>query len=361
MTATKTSIHQPRFCRHCGAALPPTQPRFCIECGGAISGSPTPAQDAAPARPAVRLPNARVDQSVIGGTIRLPSSGAIPPGLWLREQPPGPADVVAIYAPLRAIVGGWSGLSGAGWRRNDESQSSLESTNRLFQFETQREWFPAPGCGQGLRLAIRLRAQAEAEEGHERRGFRYRTHYDPPMEVVEARWRDPATGAARDHPLPQIQIMAPPRIRRVSDYDEKIATMPAADAAAWAREGAIHGLFQLLQTSQQRTPAGRGLPLAESGPASWLGRMIGQPRERYQVQAFHPLVCRWPEWRKLRRRIRDDARGLGLDLETDLMVEWWLDRQGHDCVVFEEAQRLYGHQRVVIAFRRSQIAQINET
>jgi hypothetical protein len=50
------------------------------------------------------------------------------------------------------------------------------------------------------------------------------------------------------------------------------------------------------------------------------------------------------------------ARGLGLDLETDLVVEWWLDRQGHDGVVIEDAQPLYEHRRVVIAFRRSQIA-----
>ena len=360
MTATKTSTRQPRFCRHCGAALPPTQPRFCIECGGALGASRPPAQHTPSEQSTVLLPNARVEQSVIGGTIRLPSSGAVPPGLWLREQPPGPADVVAIYAPLRAIVGGWSGLGGAGWRRNDESLAAFDSTNRVFQFETQREWFPAPGYGQGLRLRVRLRAQAEAEEGHQRRGFRYRAHHDPPMEVVEASWRDPATGALCDHPLPQIQIMAPPRARRVSDYDERIATMAAADAAAWAREGAVHGLFLLLQTSQQRTPAGRGLPLAEAGPASWLGRIIGQPRERYHVQVFHPLVCRWPEWRKLRRRIRDEARGLGLDLDTDLTVEWWLDRQGHDCVIFEEAERLYGHQRVVIAFRRAQIAQAED-
>ena len=40
MTATKTSTRQPRFCRHCGAALPPTQPRFCIECGGALENYP---------------------------------------------------------------------------------------------------------------------------------------------------------------------------------------------------------------------------------------------------------------------------------------------------------------------------------
>lgn len=351
MPAPKTSVARPRFCRHCGAALPPNAPQFCIACGEAV-GAPA---SGPPAEPTVRLPNARVDQHVLGGTIRLPTSGAVPPGLWLHEEPPGPDDAVAVYAPLRAIVGGWSGLSGAGWRRNDELSQSADGAGRIFQFDTTRDWFPAAGRGQGLRLAIRLRAQAEAEQGHERRGFRYRAHHDPPMEVAEARWRDPVTGEPCDRPLPQIQIMAPPRVRRVSDYDERIEEMPAPDAAAWAREGAIHDLFELLRASQQRTPAGRGLPLGEFGPVSWLSRAIGLPRERYHVQAFHPLICRWPDWRKQRRQIQDEARGLGLDLGTDLVVEWWLDRQGYDCVVFEEARPLYGHQRVAIAFRRSQI------
>jgi hypothetical protein len=86
--------------------------------------------------------------------------------------------------------------------------------------------------------------------------------------------------------------------------------------------------------------------------------LLGQPaqQQHYRVQAFRPLIIRWNDWRKLQTRIRAEARGLGLDLGTDLVVEWWLDRQGHDCVVFEDAKRQYGHQRVVVALRRAQIA-----
>jgi hypothetical protein len=361
MPMSETSVHPPRFCRHCGAALPPTAPRFCIECGGAIARSDSSAEPvavpraAARAAPTVRLPNARVEQSVIGGTIQLPTSGAIPPGLWFQDQAPGPDDVVAVYAPLRAIVGGWSGLSGMGWRPA-EQPAVASGTRMTFRFETRREWFPAAACGQGLRLQVELRAQAEAEEGRTRRGFRYRAHHDPPMEVAAAWWLDPATGARSDRPLPQIQIMAPPRVRRISDYDEPIAAMPERDADSWAREGKVQGLFHLLHETQQRTPAGRGLPLAEVGTRWFPLRLLGRASPVYRLQAFHPLVCRWGEWRQMQSRMRAEARGLGLDLETDLVIEWWLDRQGHDCVIFEDAKPLYGHQRAVIAFRRSQLA-----
>jgi hypothetical protein len=356
MTTTDPSVKPPRFCRHCGAALPATQPRFCIECGGAIgAGQPAAAPDAPPApTPTVRLPNARVAQSVIGGTIRLPTSGAIPPGLWFQDQPPGPDDVVAVYAPLRAIVGGWSGLSGMGWRPSAQPQAN--GTRMIFCFETRREWFPAAGCGDGLRLQVQLQAQSEAEEGRTRRGFRYRAHYDPPMEVAAAWWLDPATGARSDRVLPQIQIMAPPRVRRVSDFDEPIATMAERDAEAWAREGQVHGQFGLLYESQQRTPAGRGLPLAEVGTSWFPLRLIKRSAPIYRVQAFHPLACRWDAWQKLQAQITSEARGLGLDLDTDLVVEWWLDRQGHDSLILDDVKSLYSYQRVLIAFRRSQIA-----
>jgi hypothetical protein len=177
MTASQPSVRQPRFCRHCGVTLPPTNPRFCIECGGSI-GSGAPEPQAAPAPPTVRLPNAGVAQSVIGGTMRLPTSGAIPPGLWFGEQPPGPDDVVAIYAPLRAIVGGWSGLIGKGWRAGAEPPSATGS-RMTFSFEASRDWFPSAGCGQGLRLQVDVLARAEADEGRTRRGFRYRARPGP--------------------------------------------------------------------------------------------------------------------------------------------------------------------------------------
>jgi hypothetical protein len=359
MSSTPPSAHHPHFCRHCGAALPPANPRFCIECGGDVArdAPPTTEHDrAAEANgPTVRLPNARVAQQVIGGTIRLPTSGAIPPGLWFLDHPPAADDVVAVYAPLRAIVGGWSGLAGAGWRQC-EQPSRASGARMTFCFETVREWFPAEGCGAGLRLQVQLAAQAEADEGHTRRGFRYRVSHDPPMEIAAAWWLDPASGLRTDRSLPQIQIMAPPRVGRVSDYDEPIVTMPAGDAEAWSGEGKVHGLFRLLNPSQQRTPAGRGLPLAEVGALWRTLHWLGQGDSLYRVQAFHPLVCRWASWGKLRDRMQTDARGLGLDLGTDLVMEWWLDREGHDCVVLEEAGSHYGHQRVVIAFRRSQIA-----
>jgi hypothetical protein len=290
---------------------------------------------------------------VIGGTIRLPASGAVPPGLWFGEQPPGPDDVVAIYAPLRAIVGGWSGLVGKGWRTAAEP-AIASGTRMTCSFEASREWFPSTGCGQGLRLQVHMLARAEADEGRTRRGFRYRAQHDPPMEVVAAHWRAPR-GARVDRPLPQIQIMAPPRVRRVSDYDERIESMPERDAASWAREGQLHSQFRLLQESQQRTPAGRGLPLAELN-ATWFPlRLFGWSGERYQAQVFQPLTCRWAEWPALLARVESEARGLGLDLATDLMIEWWLDRQGHDAVLIDDARLLYGHQRVLIAFRRSQL------
>jgi hypothetical protein len=293
---------------------------------------------------------------VIGGTIRLPTSGAIPPGLWFQDDPPAADAVVAVYAPLRAIVGGWSGLAGAGWRQSEQAPRA-SGARMTFCFETVREWFPAQGCGAGLRLQVRLVAQAEADEGRTRRGFRYRVYHDPPMEIAAAWWLDPATGQHSDRSLPQIQIMAPPRIPRVSDYDEPIVAMPDRDAEAWSREGQVYGLYRLLHPSQQRTPAGRGLPLAEAGALQRTLHLLGRAGSLYRVQVFHPLVCRWAEWRKLLHRMQADARGLGLDLETDLVMEWWLDRQGHDCVVFEDARARYGHQRVVIAFRRGQIAE----
>jgi len=354
MTASQPSVRQPRFCRHCGVALPPTNPRFCIECGGSIGAAPLPQAAATP--PTVRLPNAGVAQSVIGGTMRLPTSGAIPPGLWFGEQPPGPDDVVAIYAPLRAIVGGWSGLSGMGWQPDEQAPASAVGARMIFRFAARREWFPAASCGRGMRLEVQLLAQAEADEGRSRRGFRYRARHDPPMEVAAAWWVDPATGARSDRALPQIQIMAPPRVPRVSDYAEAVAAMPERDAEAWAREGQIHGQFRLLNSAQQRTPAGRGLPLAEVGTPWFPLRLLGRVNPAYRLRAFHPLICRWDAWKQLQGRMEAEARGLGLDLATDLVVEWWLDRQGHDCVVFDGAKSLYGYERVAIAFRRAQVA-----
>lgn len=339
-----------RHCPYCHAVLPPTQPRFCIECGGPLQGG----------APAVQLPNARVGQSVLGGTVRLPTSGAIPPGLWLQERRPGPDDVVAVYVPLRAIVGGWSGLLSAGWRLSEQSPDAYASDVEVFRFECRREWFAAPGCAGDLRLCVQISAFAEASEGRTRRGFRYRVAHDPPMEVSAAWWSDPRTDARLALPLPRIQLMAPPRVARVSDYDESIRDLPAPDAAALAREGQVHEVCHLLRPSQQRTPAGRGLLLGVESSAPLFTRLVRMFRshDQYYVQIERPFVCGRQEWVRMQPRIQAEARELGLDMETDAVVEWWLDRHGHDGAVFDDMADRYGYRRLVVAFRRAQVIKI---
>jgi hypothetical protein len=182
----------------------------------------------------VRLANAPGEQSVVGGTVKLPTEHAVPPGLWFVDEPPGKADVIAIYAPLRAIVGGWSGLEGAGWRKVEQAWARDGASRELVSFEVEREWFAAPGRGQNARLCVRIAASSFAEEGRTRRGFRYRIGADPPMEILDAWWVGATARARLDWPVPEIQIMAPPRVRRVSDYNETIARMNAREANSWA-------------------------------------------------------------------------------------------------------------------------------
>lgn len=351
-----TEARQPRFCGHCGEALPPSGARFCIECGRPVPG----AAESSAGVPTVQLVNARVEQMVIGGTMKLPSSGAMPPGLWLAPDPPGPEDVVAIYAPLRAIVGGWSGLIGAGWRPHETEPTAARGPTTVYRFVTERDWFPATGGARGLRLRVRVLAEAAADEGRSRRGFRYQVAHDPPMQVVASWWLDPSSGARVGLDSPQVQLMAPPRVPRVSDFKEAIEQLPAPEAHRWALAGREHGVFRLLSASQQRTPAGRGLPLAEIRRGWSLGRIFGRPEPRYRVQFHRPLACHWAEWRRWLRTIRAEAAELGLDFEADSSVEWWLDRQGYDGVVFDGASQLYGHERVAIAFRRAQIARVGD-
>lgn len=355
----------PKFCGKCGAALPPGQPRFCIECGQPLRGAGAPAEAPAPASatkgPAgatVRLGNARVEQSVIGGTVQLPSSGAVPPGIWVRDEPPGPADVVAIYPPLRAVKGGWSGQTGRGWRRVERAAAG---SRMIFRFEADVEWFPAPGCGGGRRLAVRVAASSQAVEGKERRGFRYGLRRDGPMQVIAANWLDGAGG-----PLPQIQIMAPPRVPRVSDFDEEVATMPDREAALWAVGTLTPGLHRLRLDglpAQEHTPVGRGislipLPEGERAPSWWQRLTGGLGEVRYRVRLERPFVCALAEWEQRLPRVRDEARQLGLDLDPAQAAEWWLDRYGHDGVIFTAAAARYSAERVVIAFRRAQLVQV---
>jgi hypothetical protein len=362
----------PRFCPNCGAALPPGGARFCIECGQALrdpadEGDLTPPDDGPPGvtGPTVRLPNARVEQQVIGGTVRLPASGAVPPGLWVRDEPPGPQDVVAIYPPLRPVRGGWSGLIGRGWR---PAGSEAHGQQMLFHFQARVEWFPADGCGAGLRLVAEVAASSSAWEGKERRGFRFGLRRDGPMQIATAAWLDQAGHTLADRPLPQIQIMAPPRVPRVADLDDAPELLAAPEAALWAQGSQAIGAYRLYrdQVMQEHTPAGRGItlvPLREGREEGrpWWGRLLpGALPPRYRARVERPLSCELDAWDGRLRAIRAEARGLGLDLEPALAAEWWLDRQGHDGVIFTAAQARYGAERVVIVFRRGQLAQIRD-
>jgi len=354
------SALSPKFCGACGAALPPGDPRFCIECGKPLRPG-LPPEPAAPPAPApagatVRLGNARVEQSVIGGTVRLPTGGAVPPGLWVRDEPPGPADVVAIYPPLRAVRGGWSGQAGRGWRQADRSAAGPEL---IFRFVAEVEWFPAPGCGGGRRLQVQVEADSRSSEGRERRGFRYGLRRDGPMRVATARWLE---GAG---PLPQIQIMAPPRVPRVSDVAEEVAAMPDGEADQWAAGTRAPGLHRLRLPgwpTQEHTPVGRAITLVPTGEAAfrpgWWRRLAGGP-PRFRVRLERPLVCTLDEWERRLPRVRDEARQLGLDLDPAQAAEWWLDRYGHDGAIFTAAAARFGADTIVIAFRRSQLARVH--
>lgn len=375
-----------KFCPQCGEALPPGGARFCITCGSPVRG-PAPAEDDAPdlplgdaasmpeadARrlpaaatgPTLRLPNAGVAQQVIGGTVKLPSTGAVPPGLWVLDTPPGPDAIVAIYPPLRAVRGGWSGLIGRGWRFTG---SEADGPKMVFHFVAPVTWFPADGCGAGLSLAVEVAASSRAWEGKERRGFRFGLRRDGPMRVVTALWRDRDGAPLADRPLPQIQIMAPPRVPRVADLDEEPAQLDAREAALWAQGSHAQGAYRLYrdQLMQEHTPVGRGItlvPLREGreGGRSWLGRVLSPMlTARYRARVERPLTCPLREWPARLKAIRAEASGLGLDLEPAQAAEWWLDRHGHDGVFFTAAQARYGVERVVIVFRKGQLARIRD-
>ncbi len=177
-----------RFCAFCGADLPPGSLRFCIECGQPVE-SLLREEDAAPSAatgPTVRLANVRTGQVVVGGTVKLPSSGAVPPGLWFAPELPGPDAIVAIYAPLRAVVGGWSGLIDHGWKKCSQEWAADGTSRALVRFTVERVWFAVPGAAHNMRLQVQIGAMAHAGEGRTRRGFRYRIGADPPMDVVTA-------------------------------------------------------------------------------------------------------------------------------------------------------------------------------
>ncbi|WP_129632619.1 zinc ribbon domain-containing protein [Candidatus Oscillochloris fontis] len=381
------AIRWPRFCRHCGQPLPPGRPRFCIECGGDVTphdlplpAATMPAPAIAPpstpasrrSAPTVRLGNAGVEQSVIGGTVRLPTSGAVPPGLWVLDEPPGADVVLAIYAPLRAVVGGWSGLVGKGWTL-DGSEDRPDG-RAIFRFSAEIEWFPARGCGAGLRLRVRIGAESRGKEGRERRGFRYMAHHDSPMTLLAAQWYAPDGLPMPMQPVPQIQIMAPPRVPRISDYDEQVVTMVASEAQIWASKSQVAGLYRLASASiqsgmsnpmQAQTPGGRGIILLPVGrlenqlrgiiPQSIIG--FG-PGDRFRVRMERPYSCDLAAWNRQLKKIRVEAQDLGMPMESEPVAEWWLDRNGYDGLILTKAQSRYAAERAVIAFRRSQIVRI---
>lgn len=349
----------PKFCGQCGAALPPGDPRFCVECGNPLrSGGTSPEESSSPAATGatVRLSNARVEQAVIGGTIRLATSHAVPPGLWRREAPPDETQVVALYAPLRAVVGGWSATTSDGWEKIADGWAGA-GWGICVRFRIAREWFAAPGFGQGLRLQVQIGAESYAEEGRTRRGFTYRVASDPPMQVLGARWVD-GRGTEQQLPTPQIQLMAPPRVRRVSDLNEQVRQLNLREAETWARQGVVHSVFRLEHAAQQRTPVGRGLVLAEAFGGTMLAGVTGKLFTTYRIQMRNPLEIRAGEWRALNQRMLSDAAKLGLDLGTDAATEWWIDQHGYDGAIFDRGAYPLQRGRVAVAFRRSQVAEV---
>jgi hypothetical protein len=350
-------------CPSCGTAIAGSQSRFCVGCGARLAVDDTsPASVPSPNeyQPAatgvtVRLSNAAVAQSVLGGTMRLPSDAATPPGHWSLGRPPGPEDIVAVYAPLRAVVGGWSGLEKEGWRRQEGDANAAQ----FACFETERRWFAATGRADNLQLEVRLRAQSEAVPGATRRGFRYRIGENPPIEVVAARWLSADGGVALpDLPLPQLQVMAPPRVPRVSDLPERILELPAQEAERWAAGSKVPALLHLESGRQQRTPAGRGIVLYEPATPAWLGWLGGLFRRRYRVRLLNPYIAPLSGWNAQMREMRRDAAAVGLDIETDAAVEWWLDREGYDGAVLSYERPQRGYRAMVVAFRRSQIVAV---
>lgn len=361
---------RPKFCPHCGTPLPPGAPRFCVECGAptghAGADEPEAHEPAASTGPTVRLPNARVEQQVVGGTVRLPSSGAVPPGLWDRDVPPGPAEIVALYAPLRAVSKGWSGQIGRGWHT---AGSATEGDTTVFLFRAAIRWFPAEGCGAGLQLAVEIEASSHSSaEGRERRGFRFGLRRDGPMRVISAEWRDADDNPVVDQPLPQIQLMAPPRVPRLRDLAERPELLDARAAAEWVSGSQAAGAYRSYygQLYQEHTPVGRGctlIPLSEPSPSErlwWRRLLAGQQPERFRVRLEQPFSCQLDDWPGQLGRIREQARALGLDLDPATAAEWWLDRNGHDGAIFTGAQGRYGAERVVIIFRYSQLAKLRD-
>jgi hypothetical protein len=349
-----------KFCPQCGAERLSNEARFCVECANPFPDSSEMPEDP-PRLPAtgatVRLTNATGEQSVLGGTIKLISAEAIPPGMWTIDDPPRSNDIVAVYVPLRAVVDGWSGQIETGWTLAEQLAPLADSTAPRFRFETTCSWFPARGYGRGMRLQVVVSAEAEAQEGRTRRGFRYRSNYDPPMTVRAAWWLNDK-GTWVEQPLPEIQLMAPPRTLRISDVSETIRSLPMAEAQTWAKRGIVHEPLHLLGTRQQRTPAGRGLVLGMAQPG--LLRRFFSPVGNYYIQLQRPLACTVNEWLQRHHQIDREASELGLGLSTDATIEWWLEQNSYDGMILDnvDPDRYQGFKRIVIAFRRAQLVKM---
>jgi hypothetical protein len=308
----------------------------------------------------VRLANATSEQAVVGGTVKLPSAGAIPPGMWFAPDPPGSEQIVAVYAPLRAVKGGWSGLTMHGWRRTERVWAGGSTTRDRLQFAVERVWFAAPGAADGLRLHVRIGAESFAEEGKNRLGFRYKIGRNPPMQVLDAAWRTDGGQLVAGLPMPQIQLMAPPRVARVSDLPEEIHRLGARAAHEWALAGTVHGVFHLLDWNQQRTPLGRGLRLLELPPKGGVsGALDGLLTTRFRVQIHRPLICDASTLAGSLGQAQAAAATFGLDMESDAVIEWWLEREGYDGALLAPDAHAHGDTRMAIVFRRNQIAQVS--
>jgi hypothetical protein len=188
------------------------------------------------------------------------------------------------------------------------------------------------------------------------------------MSLIEAAWVGPGGEPRPDLPAPQIQIMAPPRVPRVSDYDEHVDSMTAAEAEQWARGSQAPGVYRLndmIIPSQEQTPAGRGIVLTPVGLLeSQLRGLIPQglinfgAGDHYRARVERPYTCDLTAWGQHLKKIRAEARNLGMAMENEPAAEWWLDRNGYDGVIFTRAQARYHADRALIVFRRAQLVRI---
>ena len=87
-------------------------------------------------------------------------------------------------------------------------------------------------------------------------------------------------------------------------------------------------------------------------------RLFALTPNHYRARIEQPLTVAFDQWRHQVNQMKQEAASLGLDVETDAVVEWWLDRYNYDGVIFTNARQRYQYDRVVVVFRRSQLVQV---